>query len=155
MVVVNNFWALGSALSLSWLALKAGSESLYCTISVENINGYIWLVIAATVAIDINIMMMAVNSGTWCNNWSVYRLSLNDHWSCSSVMVSRFRFLRFFNWFRFHSLLRFRFSSSNNNSVVDVWVMSFLEDFSRCNLFGSWSCLYNFLYRFLSNLSLD
>ena len=108
LVVVNNFGALGSAFSLTWLALEAGSESLHCSISVENINGYIWLVIAATVAIDINIMMMAVDS-TWCgcNNWSVYRLSLNDNWCCSSVMVSRFRFLRFFNWFGFHSLLRF------------------------------------------------
>ena len=57
LIVVNNFGALGSALSLTWLALNTGSESLYCTISVENINGYVWLVIAATVAIDINIMM--------------------------------------------------------------------------------------------------
>ena len=57
LVVVNNFGALRSAFSLTWLALEASSESLHCSISVENINGYVWLVIAATVAIDINIMM--------------------------------------------------------------------------------------------------
>ena len=144
MIVVNNFGALGSALSLTWLALNTGSESLYCTISVENINGYVWLVIAATVAIVIMIMMF---ESMWCNNWSVYRLrsSLDDNWCCSSVMVSGFRFFRFrfVNCFRFNSFLRFWFSL-NNNSVVDVWVLTLVEDFSGCNLFGSWSCLYNF-----------
>ena len=123
MVVVNNFWALGSALSLTWLALKAGSESLYCTVSVENINGYVWLVIAATVAIDINIMMSEGGLSSSCNHWSVYRLSLDDDWCCSSVMVSRFRFFRFLNWFRF---LRFFL-----NFECYVWVLSFDEDFSR------------------------
>jgi hypothetical protein len=106
LVVVNNFWALWSALSLTWLALEAGSESLYCTVSVENINSDVWLVIAATVAIDINIVM-SEGSLSSCNHWSVYRLSLDDDWCCSSVMVSRFRFFRFLNWFRMHSFLNF------------------------------------------------
>ena len=156
--VKSCLWALWSAFACLWFALVLDLLAISWGAIVEDVDDNIAIIVMIKFAVSTSDMVnldsiwkkvgcVLLKWSFFDRFWSVYRLrsSLDNNWCCSSVMVSGFRFFRFgfVNCFRFNSFLRFWFSL-NNNSVVDVWVLTLVEDFSGCNLFGSWSCLYNF-----------
>ena len=99
--VKSCLWALWSAFACLWFALVLDLFAVSRSTIVEDVDDNVSIVIMIKFAIStsnvvnldsiwkkIGCVLLEWSWSLYDRLWSVYRLSLDDYWSCSSVMIN-------------------------------------------------------------------